>query len=132
MTTGMEDAVLIVMSGKVLGFGVTNWLLMLTTRADARPAVGSRSGSGVDCPDGPAGVDPLKAMLADSRRMTPLPPRLGWPDCRFPPLTSNVPPPAIVGETSRIAPPLPLPPAPSPELPPSPPFARIAPSMVIL
>lgn len=43
-TTGTGELVLIVMSGKLFGFGVTGVPFMLMTCAEAGPAVGSRSG----------------------------------------------------------------------------------------
>jgi hypothetical protein len=48
ITTSTANAVLIVMSGKVLGFGVIELPAILITLAEGGPAVGRRSGKGVE------------------------------------------------------------------------------------
>ncbi|HXL77456.1 MAG TPA: hypothetical protein VN985_02295, partial [Candidatus Eisenbacteria bacterium] len=62
------EAVLMVMSGNVFGFGVMSTPLMLTTLAEGEPAVGSRRGKGLDCPPVPW-TEPENGMLYPSRRI---------------------------------------------------------------
>src|ERR1041385_7883898 len=106
----MAEAVLIVMSGNVLGLGVTGVPLMLITLADAGPAVGNKSGNGVDW------FDVWFAMLPviddPSSRITPLLPRLGSLAERKlvqGEMALKLPLPPMVVATNLIAPPLPHP-----------------------
>jgi len=65
-TTGTADAVLIIRSGKVFGFGLTGVPLMLITLAEGEPAVGSSNLNGVDWATVPLVVPGKKVLVLSS------------------------------------------------------------------
>src|SRR5437879_7208664 len=73
ITTSTAEVVLSVMSGNVLGFGVMDVPFMLITLATGGPAVGRRSGKGVDVTCVPW-KPPINPRVLPSSRTTPGPP----------------------------------------------------------